>query len=104
MLKIIDRKGFENDVLKSSKLTLVDFFASWCGPCKMLAPILEEIAKENNTFDIVKIDIDEERDLALDYEIEFVPTIIVLKNGHELDRIQGVADKKVILEKIEEYI
>ena len=103
MLKIISRKEFEDKVLKTSKLTFVDFFATWCGPCQMLAPILEEIAEDYDELDIMKIDIDKERDLAIDYEIEFVPTIIIFKDGRELDRIQGVVNKEDILEKIKMY-
>ena len=103
MIKIIDEQDFNDNILKSSRLTLVDFFANWCNPCKNLAPILEEISKENDDFDIVKVDIDKQRDLALDYEIEFIPTIILFQNGKELDRIQGVADKQVILEKVQEF-
>ena len=102
MAKIINKEEFENEVLKS-KLVLVDFFATWCGPCQMLAPILEEVSKENKNCDIVKIDIDKERDLALEYEIEFIPTMILFKDGKELDRITGMLDKKELLEKIEQY-
>ena len=72
MLKIINKEEFESNVLKSSNVVLVDFFATWCGPCQMIAPILQELSEENNDFDIVKIDIDQERDLALEYEIEFI--------------------------------
>ena len=102
MVKIIDEGEFENEVLKSEKLILVDFFANWCGPCKTMAPILEEVSEESDNFKVAKIDIDKQRDLALDYEIEFIPTMILFKNGKEIDRLQGVVSKQAILEKIEE--
>lgn len=103
MARIINKEEFENDVLKSKKLVLVDFFATWCGPCQMLAPILEELSKENQDFEIVKIDIDQERDLAIENKIEFVPTIVLFKQGKEVDRITGVLDKNEILEKVKLY-
>ena len=103
MAKIINKEQFEKDVIKAEKLVLVDFFATWCGPCQMLAPILEELSIENNDFEIVKIDIDQERDLAIENKIVFVPTMVLFKNGKEIDRIQGVADKEFILEKVEKY-
>ena len=103
MARIINKEKFEIEVLKSEKLVLVDFFATWCGPCQMLAPILEELSKETQDCDIVKIDIDQERDLAIENEIEFVPTVVLFKQGKEVDRITGVLDKNEILEKIEQY-
>ena len=103
MARIINKEEFENEVLKSEKLVLVDFFATWCGPCQMLAPILEELSKDNQDFEIVKIDIDQERDLAIENEIEFVPTIVIFKNGKEVDRMTGVLDKNEIIERIEQY-
>ena len=103
MARIINKEEFENKVLKSEKLVLVDFFATWCGPCQMLAPILEELSNKNEDFEIVKIDIDQERDLAIESGIEFVPTVVIFKNGKEVDRMTGVFDKNEILEKIEQY-
>ena len=103
MVKVINEGEFEEEVLKSEKLILVDFFANWCGPCKTMAPILEEISKENDNFNVAKVNIDEQRDLALDYEIEFIPTMILFKNGKEVDRLQGVVNKQTILDKIEQF-
>lgn len=103
MARIINKDEFENDVLKSEKLVLVDFFATWCGPCQMLAPVLEELSNENDDFEIVKIDIDQERNLAIENKIEFVPTVVIFKNGKEVDRMIGVFDKNEILEKIQKY-
>lgn len=103
MARIINKEEFEKEVIKSEKLVLVDFFATWCGPCQMLAPILDDLSKENEDFEIVKIDIDQERDLAIENKIEFVPTVVIFKNGKEVDRMTGVMDKNEILEKIEQY-
>lgn len=103
MAKIINKEEFEKDVLKSEKLVLVDFFATWCGPCQMLAPILEDLSKENEDFEIVKIDIDQAFDLAIKYKVDLVPTMIIFKNGNEINRMTGVLDKNEILEKIEQY-
>jgi len=103
MARIINKEEFKKEVLKSEKIVLVDFFATWCGPCQMLAPVLEELSKESQDFEIVKIDIDQERDLAIENQIEFVPTVVIFKNGKEVDRMTGVFDKNEILEKIEQY-
>ena len=81
MLKHVNLEDFEEEVLNSSKVILVDFFATWCGPCKMLSPILEEISEIKENFDIAKIDIDENTELAEKYGIESVPTMIIFKDG-----------------------
>lgn len=104
MLKHSDVENFEKDVLTSEKVTLVDFFATWCGPCKMLGPILEEIAKERDDFDIVKVDIDDNKDLAYKYEIEVVPTMIILKNGEVMQEVEGLYDKEDIIKMISKYL
>jgi len=103
MARIINKDEFENEVLNSEKLVLVDFFATWCGPCQMLAPILEDLSKENEDFEIVKIDIDQAFDLAIKHKVDLVPTMIIFKNGNEMNRMTGVLDKNEILEKIEQY-
>lgn len=103
MARILNKDQFQKDVLKSKNIVLVDFFATWCGPCQMIAPILEELSKENDDFEIVKIDIDQERDLAVENKIEFVPTIVIFKDGKEIDRMTGVLDKHAIIEKVKEF-
>ena len=84
----------------ASGVTLVDFFATWCGPCKMLSPIVEEVGAEAEGFGVYKVDIDECEDVAMDYEIMSVPTLIVFKNGEEATRIIGVQSKAAILDAI----
>lgn len=98
------KEDFKKEVLESEKVTLVDFFAQWCGPCKMLSPVLEEIAKETDKFDIVKIDIDQNRDLAIDSEVEVVPTMVLFKNGKPVERVEGLISKSQILELVNKHI
>lgn len=104
MLKKIEGKDFEKEVLKSEKMVIVDFFATWCGPCQMLMPVLKEIASETENYDIVEIDVDEAQELAMNYGIEAVPTMIIFKNGMEIDRIGGYYPKEDLLEELERYI
>ncbi len=96
----VTSENFEQEVLKSEKVVLVDFYADWCGPCKMLSPVMEEIAKENEDIKVVKINIDNQRDLALDYDVMSIPTVVAIKNGQEIDRLVGFADKSEILNLI----
>lgn len=97
MLLHSNQENFNNDVINSNKLVLVDFFATWCGPCQMLAPVLENLANTDTSIDIVKIDIDSDRDLAIQYNIEAVPTLVLFKNGNELDRTMGFLDKNNLI-------
>ena len=95
----INGESFNNQVLESTKPVLVDFSATWCLPCKMLAPVLEEInSDENKNFDIVKVDIDDDIDLAKKYGVMSVPTMILFKDGKEVQRLVGLRQKKQILE------
>ncbi len=103
-MKIINKNEFEN-IIKENKPTLVDFFATWCGPCKMLSPILEKVEEESNgEYNIVKVDIDESYDLAKKFGIMSVPTMIVFKNGEEVEKIIGLRQKNQIEEIIKKHI
>ncbi len=94
----ITNQNFEEEVLKSDKPVLVDFYASWCGPCQMMSPIIDEIAKENeDTLKVGKVNVDENQDLAMEYNVMSIPTIIVVKNGKVEKTFVGVTDKKEIL-------
>lgn len=89
----------------ASGVTLVDFFATWCGPCKMLSPTIEAIADEcDGSFSVYKVDIDEAGDVAMDYGIMSVPTLIVFKNGAEAARMIGVQPKAAILDTIQKLV
>lgn len=88
--------NFEEEVLKADKKVLVDFYADWCGPCKMLAPIVEEVASEHEDLKVVRINIDNEESIAMDYQIMSIPTLVLIKDGNEVDRVIGAVQKKVI--------
>lgn len=103
MIKYIDEKNFKTEVLDSKNAILVDFFATWCGPCNMLSPVLENISNTRADFDIAKIDIDKLRDLAIDYGIEVVPTLLIFKDGKEVSRIEGFVSEEEIINKMLEY-
>ena len=92
----VSNENFESEVLKSKKTVLIDFYADWCGPCKMVSPIVEQIAKEHEDIKVVKINIDDNQDLAVKYGVTAIPTLIVLKNGEETNRTVGVASKSEI--------
>lgn len=96
----ITKENFEEEVLKSEKVVLIDFYAKWCGPCSLLSPIVEEIAEENEDIKVVKIDVDEEVELASEFGIISIPTLIVIKEGKEVDRVVGLVEKEQILEMV----
>lgn len=94
----LNEKNFEEEVLKSEKTVLIDFWASWCGPCKMMSPVIDAIAKEmGEKVKVCKINIDEEQNLAVKYNVMSIPTFIVIKNGKEVGRSIGVQDKSEII-------
>ncbi len=90
----VTESSFDDQVLKSDVPVLVDFYAEWCGPCHVQAPILDELAREIETAKIVKVDVDENQQLATRYEIRSIPTLLVFKNGQVIARHQGVASKE----------
>ncbi len=93
-------QNFESEVLNCDKTVLVDFWATWCGPCRMIAPIVEEIAQEYaESVKVGKINVDEERELAINYRIESIPTIMIFKNGKLTDTVIGYRSKEE-LEKL----
>jgi len=100
MLVHATNKSFENEI--NDKLVLVDFFATWCGPCKMIAPILEQIAAENSDVKIVKLDVDENQDVASKYNIASIPTLMIFKNGHVVSEKLGFMPKELLLKWIDE--
>ena len=97
MSKIITKKEFEKEVLGSKEPVLVDFYADWCGPCKMLAPIMDEISKEYKVF---KVNTDDEQELAAKYGIMSIPCVIAFKDGKEINRSVGFVDKDTIINLI----
>lgn len=98
----VGRESFMAEVQTGEELVLVDFWADWCGPCKMLTPILDEISDEIKV-KICKVNVDEEGELATEFGIRSIPTILVFKNGKEIDRIVGLRQKEELIEKIKNY-
>lgn len=94
----ITKESFEKRILHAETKVLLDFWAPWCGPCRMVAPILEEIAAENQNLLVAKINVDEEKELAETYRILTIPTILVMENGKILRRSSGARSKQEILE------
>ena len=92
--------NFEKEVLKAKETVIVDFYADWCGPCKMQSPILDEIAKENDKVKVCKINVDEEPEITENYNIMSIPTIMVFKKGEKTKEFVGLTPKEKILEEI----
>lgn len=96
---------FEQEVLNAEVPVLVDYWAEWCGPCKMIAPILEEIAEEQgDAVTIAKLNVDEAGDIARRFEVMSIPTLILFQNGEPVKRIVGAKPKQALLDDIAEYI
>ena len=93
----VNKDNFQEVVLNSDKPVLVDFWASWCGPCRMVAPVLEEIANERSDVKVCKINVDEEPELASRYNVMSIPTIIVVKEGQVVNQAVGARPKSQIL-------
>ena len=98
MLEIkLTKQNFEEEVLKQKGLVLVDFFATWCGPCKMIAPVLSQIAEEyKEKVKVGKVNVDEENELAMQYQISSIPTLILFKDGEVTDILIGLSSKSEI--------
>ena len=97
-IKNCNENDFENEVLKSNLPVIVDFWAEWCGPCKMLTPILEELSNEmKNEINVVKVNLDENQDLAMKYSIRSIPTLLLFKEGHLIDTKVGLLPKNEIV-------
>ncbi len=93
--------NFEEAVLRSDKPVLLDLYANWCGPCKMVAPILEEIAREHPEYLIGKVNVDEEQELARRFRVMSIPMLVVIRDGEVVDSVVGARPKDAILELIE---
>ena len=94
---VITAANFEEEVLKSDKPVLIDFWADWCGPCKMLSPVIDQIANENEDIKVGKINVDDEGELAMKFQVASIPTLIAFKGGEIAGRTMGVQGKDEIL-------
>ena len=96
---------FDKEVLKSKKLVLVDFWAAWCGPCKMVAPVIDEIADEyREAIKVVKVNTDENPSTAASYGIRSIPTLLIFNEGHIIDTIIGAIPKSTVVNRIQECL
>lgn len=101
MLNIFNEENFEEEVLKAKETVIVDFYADWCGPCKIMSPIIDDLAEENlENVKVGKVNVDENPDLAEKYNVMSIPTIIIFKNGEISKTFVGVTDKNQILDAL----
>ena len=100
----VSKANFDDEVVKSDKPVIVDFWAEWCGPCHMVAPVLEEIAGETDTVKIVKLNVDENPDVAGNYKVMSIPTLVLFEGGEEKKRVVGAQPKKRIVEEFQAWM
>ena len=98
----INRNNFQEEVINSDKPVLLDFWAPWCGPCRMVVPLVEEIARERDDVKVVKINVDEESELASRFGIMSIPTLMVMKDGEVIKQARGARPKKQILAMLDQ--
>ncbi|MDO4847614.1 MAG: thioredoxin [Clostridiaceae bacterium] len=97
---VLNDDNFESEILNSEKTCLVDFFATWCGPCKIMSPVIDEIAAENPDIKVGKVDVDEAEEIAARFGIMSIPTLMVFKGGESVKTFVGVTDKDAILAEL----
>lgn len=97
----LNKENFENEVLKEEKLVLVDFWATWCGPCQMIAPVIEKIAEEHENVKVCKVNVDDEQEIAIKYGVMSIPTLIFFKNGNAIKEVVGFHSKSELEEIIQ---
>ena len=96
----INKNNFHEEVMNSEKPVLIDFWAPWCGPCRMVVPIIDEIAAEHPEYKVVKVNVDEEVELASRFGVASIPTLVVMQNGMEVERSVGARPKNQILDML----
>lgn len=103
MLKHVNGENFEKEVINTKGVILVDFYATWCGPCQMLGPVLERIGDSRADFDIAKVDIDNAQALAVKYGVQVVPTMIIFKDGNPVGSMEGFRSESEIVDEMSKY-
>ncbi len=104
-ISTLDQSSFAETLATADKPVLVDFWAEWCGPCRALAPVLDEVAQENSEkLSVAKVNVDENPDLAMQFDIMTIPTLIVFQNGQPVHRFQGASGKAGLLQQLDEFI
>nr|BAL56206.1 thioredoxin 1 [uncultured Acetothermia bacterium]BAL59920.1 thioredoxin 1 [Candidatus Acetothermum autotrophicum] len=105
MVMYVSDSTFEKEVLQATQPVLVDFYADWCGPCRAIAPIIEEIAAElKEKLKVVKLDVDQNQQTAMQYGVQSIPTLLLFKNGKEVERLIGYMSKSKLLNKLEPHL
>lgn len=104
MTKAITQDNFEEIVVKSQVPFLLDFYSTTCGPCKMLAPVLEEISEETTEFQIGKVCVNEEMPLAMEFSVRVVPTMLIYKDGECVEKVEGFRNKDEVLDIMKKYV
>jgi len=99
-VKIFNGENFNEEVINSEGTVIVDFYADWCGPCKMMSPIIDKISEEMQEIKVGKINVDNSQDLAMQYNVMSIPTIMIFKNGKVTQTFVGVTDKEQIIEAV----
>ena len=100
----LTKENFESEVLQSDKPVLIDFWAQWCGPCRMLGPIIDELAAEDNGIKVCKVNVDEQPNIAAEFGVMSIPLLVVVKDGKIVESQVGVTSKAIVLKMIEHVI
>lgn len=104
-LTYVGENTFETEVLQADRPVLVDFYADWCAPCRALAPVIEEVARElERRLKVVKLDVDETQDLSLKHGVQSIPTLVLFKDGEEADRLVGFLSKQQLIQRLESHL